>query len=528
MSSDIRRIVWNTRERALSTDLNDASALQHRALIEGLAAGEYGDTQQLGVMRGLTVSVPGGSLSVSVAAGLAMRLGSAPTTYDSAIEWVELRSAQSVDLSSYVDGANPRWVCIEIANTDAVETSSSRDVWNPATGTFSSSSLDKVRGSAPAITVTAGTAAATPQLPAGVAGRIPLAYVYIPAGAATLTAGDVVHCRPIMKAGGHRDTFRSSVRSVEGGGVSVASLGTTVALRQCTGVFDLHHVPFGVGVGSGSTTSLAVPAGGYDGGSVPATDAPVYFYAIPAPYPAGYDASLAPREFRPEASAATRFPALVTADLSGCLVVASTTAPNTGTLQGAPTAGNFSITAAPWGGSAVVARSRGVYLGAASWDLGTLQFQVQTDRGGGRVLLTGEKPSLDLRPGGTLLVAPLAVNLWGVAGTDAALLPATAHEVEANMRVQGAGTHQTFTYEFRDEVNNNTPSNTVIREETARFAPLPAQVETNVPLKLMLTATGEFTIQVLSATGSGGGGGAEFTALVIRPVAYFDSVLRRR
>ncbi|HWB76441.1 MAG TPA: hypothetical protein VG755_15850, partial [Nannocystaceae bacterium] len=448
VSSHLRRLIYNSRERLLSNDMNDAHSLQHRALIEGLAALGYGDTQQRGVLRGLTVSIPGGSLNVSVASGLALLPSTPATSYDSSTGWLELRSATSVDLSSYVDGAQPRWVAIEIAANDAAEVTSLRDIFLPASGTFTSMTVDKVRGSSPTISVTAGTPAATPRFPSGTAGRVPLAYVYIAAGAATLTVGDVVHCRPVLRPG-NLDAFEAGVRDIRGGGVAVASAGSTVTLRECRGRFDQHTAPFAI---PASTLAIGTTVG-WDTAADPGADDVGYLYAIPAPYPSGYDASLAPREFRPETSAATRFSALVPAGVSGCVVIASTAEPNTATQQGAPTSGNFSIGAAPWTSTTVsVPRSRGVYLGAAMWDDSASGFVPQIEQDGWCWPTAAPGiPSTQIHDATVFISAASSVNVWS------GILPTTALEVRCALVVQG-GTATTCRIGFNDQTTNATGS----------------------------------------------------------------------
>lgn len=508
MASHIRRLIWNTRERLLSTDLNDAQALQHRAMTEALAASQHGDQQQLGVLRGLTVSIPGGSLSVNVAAGLALRLATAGTPYDSPLQWIELATSTAVDLASFVDPANPRWVCIEITGAEAGIVQSLRDIFLPSNGTFAAVTVDKVRGSAPTLHVTAGTAAATPQFPAGTAGRIPLAYVYLPAAAGTLTAGDIVHCRPILKGGGHLDTFRGGVRDVQGGGVEVTAAGTTVVLEECTGTFPLHHVPFGIAGG----TTLAIPTAGWDGAATPGASAPAYLYAVPAPFPAGFDSTLAPREFRPEASAATRFPALVSAGFSGCIVIASTQAPNTATVSGAPSGGgNFSITAAPWGALAIaVPHSLAVYLGAIAWRFASSNFAVRGRVGDWFILQT---PGVQLHDGSVFsLTVGDAIDLWADA------YPVTAREVQCHLVVQ-PGTTTAGRIAFADAGPNVTGTGShaatwagdMVSPSSFEFAALPNE-------------TGEITFSaglVLPTTTDLGGA-------TLYSTGYRDLILRRR
>jgi hypothetical protein len=437
MASHIRRIVSNTRERILSTDANNATALHHRALVEASAAILLGDASIFGVIRGLTVSTSGGVLTVTVAPGLALRSGTAATTYDSATQWIELRSSQTLDLAANVDGANPRWVVIEIAEASAVESSEARDIFDPLTGTFSSSSITKVSGSSPTLTARAGTAAAAPVFPAGIAGVIPLGYVYLTAAAASINVSDIVMCRPMLRSENAETFAGAGGRSVWGGGVSVSAAGVDVVLRSAGGAFLNHRMAWSAAPADGTTT-MTVTAAGCDGAAFPVADDVVYFYACPPPYPAGYDASLAPREHRPGATALTRYQGLVCADLHNAVVVASTVEPQIDTTLGNPTAGNFAVTCAPFAtGAAVnIERTTSMYLGAVSWDQSATDYLVQDVRGS-IVTPADETTTTNIATGG------LAVyNIWGVGGT-LTLFPVTALHVHMQVSLSDNDTSDT-------------------------------------------------------------------------------------
>ena len=169
MTSRIRRIIWNTRERIASTDFNDATALIHRAMVDSVASLSG---RRSGVVHGLQCSISGADMDVTVSAGLALYDVGSPSGDDSEFDWIELVEATSVTLDA-ADGANPRWDAIEIAAGDAVELSALRDVYNPALGTFTPQTLEKRRTSAPTVTVRTGTAAAIPQFPTGGSGVVP-------------------------------------------------------------------------------------------------------------------------------------------------------------------------------------------------------------------------------------------------------------------------------------------------------------------------------------------------------------------
>lgn len=385
MSSDIRRLLYNTRERLLSTDFNESTDHTHRAVIEQLnavlnEAFYSAGVERSGVIAGMEVSVVPASLTVSVGAGLALKRGTAPTTRDSDMEWIELRTAQTVNLAAHVDGANPRWVAIEIAANDAVETSAFRDQFNPATGTFSSVAVDKVRGSSPTLSVRAGTAAPAPVFPAGGAGTIPLAYVYIPAAAATLTAGDTVGCRPLLTARTREGTH------FNGGGVNCDNGGSTVSPHAFA--VKPSGAPFTMRLNLGGSIDLDVAGDPMweTGDSYPATTQPIYLYAAIPPYPAGYDSDISIREFQPGSNIVpgSRIPSVTTSGMSNCIVVASNDPPLVGTGSFDGTSTISGLNDATWGGGASIAA---YYIGSVSFFAG-IGLQGQRYTGGGEVFFT--------------------------------------------------------------------------------------------------------------------------------------------
>jgi hypothetical protein len=153
----------------------------------------------------------------------------------------------------------------------------------------------------------------------------------------------------------------------------------------------------------------------------------MYYYACPPPYPAGYDASLAPREFRPGATALTRFQGMVCADLYNAVIVASTEPPQVDSPLGSPAAGSFVMTCAPFQAGATIDRATAVYLGATQWDFSATSMLPQAVRAGSWVLVD-EPTSVDgLAANGTY-------SLWGfVLGTSEGLFPVTALRVLCNV-----------------------------------------------------------------------------------------------
>lgn len=350
MASNNRRVIFNTRERLLSTDFNDATALFHAKSTDEVAAALTGDFYknsggagaQSGIIGGGYVSTDGVSLNASVSPVIGLKYGTGATSLDSPYLKIESAAATTIDLSTFVDGGNPRWVCIEVAPGDTAEVVSTRDVFQPALGTFTPVSVDKIRAPAPVFTVNAGTPAASPALPLGTAGTVPLAYVYIPAAAAVLLTSDVVRCRPLL---GNSSSFYE----VKGkGGVNVTSAGGTVARLNPVGArFPRAGSDSGLLGTPVVDSNIATNPNFALGESYPAGDAPIYFYLSSAPYPGGYDVDVAnvTREFVDLTVAGTpRIPSNPSVSpgvsING-LIVCSTTAPAVTGLSAPSSVGSY-------------------------------------------------------------------------------------------------------------------------------------------------------------------------------------------
>lgn len=370
MPSNIRRIDYNTRERILSADANDATTLMHAAMVQTLAALCQKDDpastiDRGGVVSGLVTTSAGG-LNVAVSAGIALKKQSPPTSLDPIWAWIQLLASETVDLAPSVDGGNPRWVCLEIEAGNTVEASSTRDIWQPATGTFTTASIPKRTGPDPAIVVNEGTPAAVPTLPSGSANRIPLAYVYLAAAAGSVAATDIVLCRPIMTA---QNT--NQVEGYYGGGLDVLTRGaTSVEIRKAVArnaVGITYQVPHGTTIDAATGTNTFWLNGQT---SSTANNRPVYAYFGGAPYPSGYDADIR-NEAREVYTTGTRIPSLVP---GGAFVFFSSTAP---TAEGfGPSASSADPT---WGGTGGAT----YYLGQVAQDQALGGFLAQrTSRDG--------------------------------------------------------------------------------------------------------------------------------------------------
>lgn len=312
MSSNMRREQFNTRERALSTDLNDMTAYLHRNIIEAVrqshlgqdlpnTAGGSEQVRTSGVIAGFRASVTGADLNVTIHPGQALKYNAAALSTDSLYDWFEQIGTQVFDLTALVDPGNPRWVCIEIDTSSApaspVVSSQARDIFDPGTGAFSPSVVTKVTGpGTPVLVANAATPAATPLLPVGATDRIPLCYVYLDAATVTIATTDVVLCRPMLR----KEMGDPGERVTMGGGVNVGAVGDEVEVLQIRGDSGLRGPGPWALQQTGAIDMTVEGQGGLLSGSTypPASPGPMYCVVASPPYPAGYDADLGPESTR--------------------------------------------------------------------------------------------------------------------------------------------------------------------------------------------------------------------------------------
>jgi hypothetical protein len=335
---------------------------------------------------------------------------------------------------------------------------------------------------------------------------IPLAYVYLGAGAVTVQATDIVMCRPMLRgdAGGDQS---APGRDVYGGGVEVATAGLALSLRNAGGRFAGSRVRWGISAADG-TTAYTLAAQGMDGAALPVADDVIYFYACPPPYPAGYDSNLAPREHWPGATALTRYQGMAVADVHNAVIVASTVEPQVNTPLGSPTAGNFTMTCAPFAAAATIDRTTVAYLGAASWDFSGTDLLEQSMRG--TTVIAGTATSTgNIVPGGAA-----AYNLWGVGG-GAMLFPVSARLVSAAVDVSDNDSNDgdALTIRVDDETS------VTWRWETWR-APFIGSFHYVLPATFNVSAAGNVTVTSVS--------GAAFDDIRIRSTGYEDCILGSR
>ena len=422
MTSDIRRLIINTRERFLSDDWNTATDLIARQNINSIVAVATPDfsgpsVDFYGVLSGLLVTATGTTLTVQIEQGSAVLYDPAAAgLYDSEYRWIEVGSPIAVDLSSFVSPGLPRWVCIEITPGDEVESSSLRDIFNPLTNTFVPQTVPKIRRSAPVATVTAGAPSATPVLPLGTPGRIPLAYVYIPGGALAIPTGNLIYCRPVFSP-----RLGDSAPNRIGGGIDVPAPNGGDVLTPRPVRVGFGFTAFEVAIATLSAPIDLAAAGSpifAFGEAYPPTGPnalPVYLYAMTAPYPAGYDTNLAPREFLPSNPlvAETLIPSY-TAGMGNGIVVASYTPPFP--LDG-PIPTNIALVSGAindpfWNGgpgAGAPTQIRVAYIGAATYWFGTINGLLGQHTLDGHTVRFPDDPPMsgfDTRINSTALLVP--------------------------------------------------------------------------------------------------------------------------
>lgn len=179
----------NEGERLGYEDLNRLATMSFRSLMhllsEVLYNREEGNPCEGVLNDGLVVTSSGG-LNYSVARGYAFHYDSAETDdWESHYQVVCLSAASAG--THVAHEANPRWDIISVAPATVDDESETDSVRDPATGTVTSTTINTRRAWSATVTVTKGTAAAVPAIPATPSGHIKIAEVWVPA-----TSGDVV------------------------------------------------------------------------------------------------------------------------------------------------------------------------------------------------------------------------------------------------------------------------------------------------------------------------------------------------
>lgn len=521
MTDTFPTVKWNSRERALSNDMNQQARLVSRAITEAATAIVSGTLRKAGCFgQSFLVTPVAASMNCIINPGTALFVDGVSVYPDSTVQWVESSVVREVTLDA--SDATSRFDVVEMRPGTVTVSTQPRDEFNPLTGTFTVTNMVKEVASYPEFQVRKGTPSATPSIPVGTAGWMPLAYVLVVGGAVSLVATDVVHCRPILDAvegRGYSDpavTFNAS--KVRGGGLAAAGGTTTATLATgVSGRFPGAFHDFRADANAEARLSTLT----VDGGALPAASCALYFYACPPPYPAGYSTTLAPREFW------TPTPNIVYGSNSGftnaarqesCIIVSSENAPSTANASGAPGVGGTAslshtfFSAAPSSSP----RANWVYIGAVTYDqgFGVIQAQVAS----GPRISPIAKPGHDLFPSLPINNVDTPINMWSeIAGDPVSRFPTTARraEMQIGALIGGPG-YLRFAGFDSDTGAVGVPGG----HYYVCYSPIVASTHSYVNVDVHLSATGVFTIRSSQHSGA--------TEAKLYLKNYVDSVLAMR
>lgn len=517
--SNVDYTKWNTRERAVSSDLNRATVLLHRALEEAMAYLTSGATKQTGCFGDSFIATPvAGTMKTAVGPGLALFADATQVYPESTAVWVESREIREVTHDP--GGANPRYDVIEMRPGTVVSATQARDVFDPVTGAFTVQNVTKEVKCYPEFRITKGSESFSPSIPGGSAGWVPLSYVLVPAGAVSLLATNVVYCRPLLAPAHASAGFVTPVPAryatrVSGGGLNCAG-GTLTATISASvrGRFEGAFHDFRIDAGCEAKITVFT----YDGGGLPAADKAIYFYAAPPPYPSGYSTTLAARELWTPVLTTVYggLAGFLSSTLQeGCVIVASDTAPNTdhpaGPASGSATFNNTFFAA----GASSSARAAWVYLGSASFEnAGATLIEQATIN---KATATKRKPGKSF-----FANLPIGANtqyvMWTeLAGDPAVRWPTTAREVELHLRsaINLAGNLVLAAFDSLGDDSNNRGMVTIVCANNSG-----ALQNCGHNWRAYLDTSGRVTIKTSSHSGA--------ASAIIVAKNYYDAVLALR
>ena len=203
--------IFNTLERAESTDLGDLQAIGTRVLSDVVRYGQVlrfaglsGDTARNIVVGGLTVAPSGADVVVAPGA-LAQNSGALvplPGPLDSTYRLSRLDVAATVVMAA--PGVTTFYL-LEAQMKEVVTLTQPRDIWTPPAGPFIPAVVNKQVQHQVAFQVTAGAGGNAPAPSGG--DWVPLAIVRRPAGGGAVLASDIVDVRPLAESGRERPLF---------------------------------------------------------------------------------------------------------------------------------------------------------------------------------------------------------------------------------------------------------------------------------------------------------------------------------
>jgi hypothetical protein len=196
-------VVLNTRERPLSSDINDLQSLAARSLADvlryalapnTLAAVNPSSTPGNFVLGGLEAIPNGNNISINPGALCqdSNALSPAPSSLDSAYRLAYNRSALTVTMPSPV---GTTYYLVEAQMTDVVAATASRDILDATSGNFVPTLVNKRKERQITTQVLTGAGSNAPAPSGG--DWVPIAIVRRPGGGGAVSASDIMDVRPL-------------------------------------------------------------------------------------------------------------------------------------------------------------------------------------------------------------------------------------------------------------------------------------------------------------------------------------------
>src|SRR5688572_15755804 len=186
-------VIFNTGEKITSADLNEVGTMGLQSLYNGVLARLLqddvdGDPKEGFAGNDCLVTVSSG-LTLEVAAGVGLYYDTAATDEFGLIyRPIVVDAAFQVTLDPHE--ADPRIDVVSLAPATEDDEQESRSVKDPDAGTVSTQSVYKRRRLSYSVTVTKGTAAASPTPPSTPSGHLKIAEARVPATAGAVTLDD--------------------------------------------------------------------------------------------------------------------------------------------------------------------------------------------------------------------------------------------------------------------------------------------------------------------------------------------------
>jgi len=216
MGSGNKRLQMNTRERALSSDINRLQAFHdsdfsqvfwemfgRRQLNDTTAPGvetdpgAAGSPPYAGILNGLRAYPVNGTVNMMVTPGTMLVENPAVGVDDNPFKFIRDPGVLAVGaLTLTAGGADVRIDVLEVAPVDAVVETDNRDIYNNGTGTFAPAVVTKVTAGRLQYRIRLGVEGG--GLPANAPGWVPIAVFRVPANAATWDECDIWDVRPLV------------------------------------------------------------------------------------------------------------------------------------------------------------------------------------------------------------------------------------------------------------------------------------------------------------------------------------------